>query len=945
MRSKKLSVVLLTFIYILVNILGITPTFAFAPRFGIDENNSRQIKDNFEETEFPFKEVWSQDLKGQVMSQPIVAGGYIYVQAGKDLVKLSLESGTEEGRIEGINDHELPSGSSPTYAKTTHAPRIYQATRDHQLWAIDVNTFKDIWHIFLTTDEDSDNYKKRYRVTSSPFVYIDNHRTYVAVGTANGDTTGQPVQYGDNGFFVIHDKGFKGKAIYNRQMKGEVTGSPIIHNGMIIGTENTQNQESQLIRYMLNKNMFIPEKCRVDLGVPSSPAAEGDNIYIADRTGCIYKFHNKSETEINKVWKNPEDPTDPDFTRPLNSYNLMSPAIGSKYIYLPLQHYNSKSYAGSGAVIAVDKETGLTHKVHQFESMLKSNILYWKPYHDQDQDYVFLFDYDGNAWVLDGETLEPVPWFYNATEKKRIPCAKLFPIEKGSVSPEIVVSDSYLLITDGEGIMHAYKAKNPVNFRAHKLEPVEKKEYKPGDTAILKFTVENTSEEKHDNIPVELITPEGLVIPGKNLFLAAGEKESFNLWEVTIPPKGNLYKATINPEGNQFEILEEVKPRLDNTAELILTNNRDLEVVSLEVPPTTVAKKVETIKATVVNNTENEQNDVLVRWEEDNNVIREDILSFAPKESKTISFVWEAPDRDDIVNIAVIVDPEQKIWDENYSNNFKEKYISVNKFVERSCENTLENASWDVTYRKIIGYHTHKSHGFWTDSEGNKHPTSHTVTDYDNPIWEPVTVTYNESLTAKVTINTKQGIPLDKDNKKELDRESRASWAIIPHAKELSKKLHKEVDPNEITRAGYGFEVKVETNYKNDWETKIPSGLEDTAHPIGGSYQGPVKVVAEFYNTRWKCVDIIELERTSGTSGEGTAIWELPIVKYRFPSGQKIYERKHYTSMETKDGNYHVIIRIENAGRNNLYTCLEKTVIIWGCAYDDIYTRPVPRYE
>jgi len=99
------------------------PAFAAAPRFAIDESNTRQIKDSFTETGLPFHEAWTCDLKGKVNSQPIVVDGYIYVQAGKDLLKLSLEEGEIIGRITA-NQHELPSGSSPTYAETTHAPRI-----------------------------------------------------------------------------------------------------------------------------------------------------------------------------------------------------------------------------------------------------------------------------------------------------------------------------------------------------------------------------------------------------------------------------------------------------------------------------------------------------------------------------------------------------------------------------------------------------------------------------------------------------------------------------------------------------------------------------------------------------------------------------------------------------------------------------------------------------
>ncbi|MDD4753561.1 MAG: PQQ-binding-like beta-propeller repeat protein, partial [Desulfitobacteriaceae bacterium] len=354
MKASKLSVVVLAVILLFNSVL---PVYGAAYKFGLDDQNTRQIKDSFTETGFPFREDWSLELGGKVMSQPIVAEGYIYVQAGKDLVKVSLEEKKIVDRVT-VTDHELPSGSSPTYAVTTHAPRIYQATRDHKLVAIDVNTFKKIWEITLTSDEESDNHKKRYRVTSSPLVYIHDNRTYLAIGTANGDGTGFSEQHADNGFFIIHDTGLQGKINYKKQMEGEVTGSPILHNDMIIDTENTQDKESLLIRYLPEKSKLAYLECKVRSGVPGSPAAEGEYIYVVDRTGCLYKFLDKSETEISKDWVNPEKAGDFDYARPLNSYTLFSPTIGNKYIYLPIQHYNSASFNGAGAVIAVDKEKG-----------------------------------------------------------------------------------------------------------------------------------------------------------------------------------------------------------------------------------------------------------------------------------------------------------------------------------------------------------------------------------------------------------------------------------------------------------------------------------------------------------------------------------------------------------------------------------------------------------
>jgi hypothetical protein len=968
---RLLSALILILVYLIASIIPASTlsAFAVAPRFGIDEKNTRQIKDSFTETGFPFHEAWTCDLKGKVNSQPIVVDGYIYVQAGKDLLKLSLEEGKILGRIT-VNQHELPSGSSPTYAETTHAPRIYQATRDHRLWAIDPDTFKPIWDqpLILTTDENSENYKKRYRVTSSPFVFIDNRWTYIAVGTANGDATGLAGQYADNGFLIIHDFGFKAKPTFSGQMEGEVTGSPIIHNGMIIETENTQNKESQLIRYLPDKNDFTSEVLKVDSGVPGSPAAEGDFIYIADRSGYIYKFLNKSETEIAKVWKNPEQFGDFDFYRPLNSYNLMSPVIGSKYIYLPLQHYNNYASGGSGAVIAVNKETGITHKVRPFNSILKSNLLYWKPSPEAEQDYVFVFAYDGTAWVLDGETLEPVPWFYDQKENKVKEAVQLFPVPPGSVSPEMVIADSYLLITDGEGIMHAYQAEEPINFKAISLEmvksakgnptqPLEAGEngtatgaYEPGGQVQLQFTVENTSAVDFTGIPLTLTTPNGAILPGGTVDLKAGERSTVTPWTVEVPPAGSLlYRATINPEGHPQEIKEEIRPRIDNSAEVELKQTaHDLEVVSLSVASPTEGGKVQNIKAVIANNTGAAIPEVVIQWQEDAKVIREEKVSFAVGESKTLSFAWRAPEREEIINMAVFADPAQLLPDANRANNFKEKYIAVNQFVKRDCKEPLDKAAWEVTYHIIAGYHTKTvtdTVTVGTDADGNPitRTESRTVTDYTNPIWEPVTVTYNESITAEVAVNTKQGIPTDPQNPKKSDRESRGSWEIIPYAKEQSKKLRKEVDPNEITRAGYGFEVTAVTNYRNDWENKVPSGYENTARPIGGTFTGPTRVIAEFFNTNRKYVKGIELEQVSGRTDKiGECTWMLPQTRYTYKTGETIYERKYYTSPDDKDGDYTVQIRVEYAGKHGLYICQQKVVQIWGSMYDDFYTAPVP---
>jgi len=143
-----------------------------------------------------------------------------------------------------------------------------------------------------------------------------------------------------------------------------------------------------------------------------------------------------------------------------------------------------------------------------------------------------------------------------------------------------------------------------------------------------------------------------------------------------------------------------------------------------------------------------------------------------------------------------------------------------------------------------------------------------------------------------------------------------------------------------VTRAGYGFEVKVQTTYNNNWETKVPSGLEDTAYSKGGQFQGSTKVEAEFYDTNGAFMEAVELVPTSGKKGDWNITWELPNKPHTFYDGSQVTERKHYVPLNTPDGNYTVRIIVYNAGKHDLSICQDKTVKIYGSMYDDVYYRP-----
>lgn len=203
------------------------------------------------------------------------------------------------------------------------------------------------------------------------------------------------------------------------------------------------------------------------------------------------------------------------------------------------------------------------------------------------------------------------------------------------------------------------------------------------------------------------------------------------------------------------------------------------------------------------------------------------------------------------------------------------------------------------------------------------------------------TPTYSETLTANLSVNTKQGIPTDPDNPKESDRESRGSWEIIPDCNSPSPKYRDHdiriygINPNEVTRAGYGFEVTLETTYKNDWETKVPAG----ASPHGGTFHGPTKAVVQFYNTKGFLVKEVNLVPIQGNAGGKSISWELPDINHTYPDGETITERKHYTDVKNPDGVYLVRVIVSGAGKTDMCLIRDKYVYIYGCMWDDIYTR------
>lgn len=1013
-RTKNILTFLLTLI---ISLQFLVPAQAAGNRFGIDENMTKRVADTSTISQFPFREVWRKDLKrnpgdidsGKVFSQPIIVDSMkaIFVQAGKDLIRLDYDGAAMNKppsmtKIDNINNHEWPSASAPTFAFTKYGPRIYQATRNHAIFAIDPRDMSVIWSGTLSAGGKP---SMRYRITTSPMVRIVDGKTYITLGTAHGDLTGLPTQYADNGFFVLEDKGNTGEIVKSYRFDGELTGSHLTLENKVYITENTLNQKSRIGIFDLGSLQLDQlNQLQIDAGVPTSPAQEYRHLHFTDRNGDFYRV----DADAMRI-KYQNQSANP------NSRALEDPTLGDKYAFVPIRHYKNVDEGGDGAVLVVDKYNGNTVHVIPLSSPLKNHTLYWQP--DKTKPgYVIIFESNGKLRFIQEGTWQAVPWLKDQNGQMQVE-PTLFKTSSQYTSPQLVFHDSLLLVVDGEGIMHAYRADRPVDLAITAFVTVGKdiNAIKKGEEITLKATIANTSDIDFASVPVTLGTKEGVLqtevisMPHgsiKEVLFKTTMPESLPYFEVVVNPLKDTppneitfdnnrktiakpidivledldypkrWKAsdktftvtahtfvdpketgitdpieteievvvegvtvkkpvTVHPnKREQFNISVDLSGKdfkdqtymngkvtinpMETIYESDYTNNSlPIQNVYIVQPYDLVAESISanknpaqagapvTISARVKNDSIEKQDNVHIVFTHEDREIYETTMNFGVGESKNISFSWTAPNQKS-ADISVIVDPDEKSKDFNRKNNVKSMLLNINtSWMGPACDKTKPNGQWSVTYWYIYGY----------DSNGN-------------PKWRSKKVTYYESLDATVEVNTKQGIATNPNKPKPTDHESRGSYAIIPYAAKNG------LNPNQVTRAGYGFEVKVTTNYDNDWETKVPKGYEGTAVPFGGEYKGPTEVEATFIDPKGRVVGKTKLQKTGGNGYKD--VWELPMSSHKLLTGETITDRKHYVDINTIDGNYTVQILAKFAGHEGLSVCETKTVRIYGNMWEDI---------
>ncbi|AJE54208.1 CARDB domain-containing protein [Paenibacillus polymyxa] len=341
----------------------------------------------------------------------------------------------------------------------------------------------------------------------------------------------------------------------------------------------------------------------------------------------------------------------------------------------------------------------------------------------------------------------------------------------------------------------------------------------------------------------------------------------------------------------------------------------DLVAQSITATPSQIGKNSKaTIVAKVKNISEEDQKQVMIRITADDDTILEVRKDMPANKPVTVGPIDWTGREVGLHNMTVQVDPVNEIPDVNPGNNIASTACTVvgsnsgTSGCNSSSDHSTAKTNWTIPYRYI-----------------------YEIEEVNRPLWKTAWVDYSEHLNVSTQINTKQGIATDPEHPKESDRESRGSWAIIPYAKQNN------LNPNEVTRAGYGYELKVTTNYQTDWEKKVPRGFNETARPIGGTYIGPTpgEAIAKFYDRNGNFLNSITLERTSG-GNTGTAVWELPKREGTFLDGTKVLERKVYTDKDWADGDVLVKVYVTAEGsKGKLVACTTSKIRIYGSMFED----------
>lgn len=525
----------------------------------------------------------------------------------------------------------------------------------------------------------------------------------------------------------------------------------------------------------------------------------------------------------------------------------------------------------------------------------------------------------------------PMPYSFRKTVDNKSITADSLTVENGIATP-LSYASGYLILGDGKGNILAYTAKEENNLALVNFHNSEDK-VAMGKTYIAKVDVINYTMKNQKEIPIEFYINDTIIHSSKIDIPDDGLTVNF---QYTVPKEYPYDELKIDAKLNMIEPrkLEEIDYD-DNIQSLILDvmpMEIDLEAKSIQQTSPVPADSMNTAKATIVNHSEQDLENVLVHYKLNGKQIGEERIEILSKKTIERYFNWQAPNFDTNAILSVVVDPKREIEDINRDNNTVTKTVKVNKskaiFISCNDNNPFESPpySWvyrvEPIYRNIYDYVEDK------DGKLKRVKVGEEFTGRYDQYWTSDTTKYTERLTLKTDVNTGQQY-----------EDSRGGWEILPYTNHNIEKAKR------TTRSGYGIELKVTATYRTSpaWETP-PSGWTNTSlsYPwdkeprqrYGDDWLKGLtntRAIAHLPNGK-----TVEMQRIQSQSNKYSVTWQLPEIYYT-PKGLSETWRGRFFAMgpRTPDGKYDFYVEVFNVGETNMRCQVRDYIEIYGDVWRD----------
>lgn len=328
----------------------------------------------------------------------------------------------------------------------------------------------------------------------------------------------------------------------------------------------------------------------------------------------------------------------------------------------------------------------------------------------------------------------------------------------------------------------------------------------------------------------------------------------------------------------------------------------NLAVTSISAPSPVMVNSSFPIKVTVSSSASDRISTILVVRANGKEIVRTPITLAAFSEQE-YTYTW-IPNVTGSVILEAEVNPDRNVPETTYADNRKNTSVIVDTtpIIYPLCKNTSQD--FTVVYK-----------WWWYD------PCCYVVCGKDDcwcvGCWKlaVVPVTYHEQF-------------------KIISATLSASWRSAQETTDFDI-MHE----NAKTIAGFPMTLKVVTEYRTDWESKVPqSPCCPPASPFGNVYNGPTEM-----RVQWPDGKVTILDRTDQkVYHEGN--WYVERSTWEFPLADTITDgwlRYVYSHENTKEGLYGARLSSNEAGRTGVCDSFDFGVEVTGTMYDLVKTHVV----